>query len=78
MWGITAFELVGGVLLALGYYVRVLAAAFIGLLLVGIGLIHASFGWFVGEHGTGGSEYSVILIVIFVVLAANPDKRRLA
>lgn len=70
VWLINIFEIVGGLLLALGRYVRWLSAGFIGLLLVGILLIHASRGWFVGEHGTGGSEYSVILIVAFLVVAA--------
>jgi putative oxidoreductase len=41
---------------------------------VGIILIHRHLGWFVGEHGTGGSEYSVALIVMLLVLAAG-DRR---
>jgi len=52
-------------------YTRLLAAGFIILLLVGIVLIHASLGWFVGEHGTGGCEYSFILIVALLVIAAE-------
>ena len=71
VWVITIFELVGGLLLAGGRYVRWLSAGFILLLLVGILLIHASQGWFVGEHGTGGIEYSFILIMAFLVLAAE-------
>jgi len=63
VWAITAFEIIGGVLLALGYFKKWLAAGFILMLLIGIILIHASLGWFVGEHGTGGSEYSFILII---------------
>lgn len=74
VWGITAFELGGSVLLALGYFVRSLAAGFIMILLIGIVLIHASLGWFVGEHGTGGSEYSFLLIVVLGVLAATAEK----
>ncbi len=38
---------------------------------VGIVLIHRHLGWFVGEHGTGGSEYSVALIFMLLVLAAG-------
>jgi putative oxidoreductase len=71
VWGITAYEIAGGLLLLLGMYTRLLAAGFIVLLLVGIVLIHASLGWFVGEHGTGGCEYSVILIVALLVVAAE-------
>ncbi len=74
VWSITVFELAGGVLLALGYFTKWLSAGFIGMLLVGIVLIHAGQGWFVGEHGTGGVEYSFILIVAFLVVAAADNK----
>jgi putative oxidoreductase len=40
------------------------------ILLVGIALIHRHLGWFVGEHGTGGSEYSVSLLLALLVIAA--------
>lgn len=71
VWAITAYEISGGILLLLGKYTRWLSAGFIILLLVGIVLIHASLGWFVGEHGTGGCEYSVLLIVALLVIAAE-------
>ncbi|MEI3802603.1 MULTISPECIES: DoxX family protein [unclassified Chitinophaga] len=71
VWAITVYEIAGGLLLLLGMYTRLLAAGFIILLLVGIVLIHASLGWFVGEHGTGGCEYSFILIVALLVIAAE-------
>ncbi|MBO9732495.1 MAG: DoxX family protein [Chitinophaga sp.] len=73
VWGITVYEIGGSILLTLGYYTRWVTAGFIGLLLIGIGLIHAERGWFVGEHGTGGCEYSFLLIVALLVVAA--DKR---
>jgi putative oxidoreductase len=69
VWMITAFELVGAVLLAAGYFTKWISAGFIALLIFGIILIHASRGWFVGEHGSGGIEYSFILIVSFLVVA---------
>lgn len=68
---ITAFEIIGGILLALGYFTKLLSIGFIFLLVVGIVLIHASLGWFVGEHGTGGCEYSFVLIVALLVIAAE-------
>lgn len=71
VWAITTYEITGGILLLVGIYTRWLSAGFIILLLVGIVLIHASLGWFVGEHGTGGCEYSVILIVALLVIAAE-------
>ncbi len=70
VWGITVYEVAGGLLLLVGYYTRWLCAGFILLLLVGIVLIHAERGWFVGEHGSGGCEYSFILIVALLVTAA--------
>ena len=42
----------------------------------GIVLIHRHFGWFVGEHGTGGSEYSVALIVLLLIVIADDHDRR--
>jgi putative oxidoreductase len=71
VWCITTYEITGGVLLILGRYTRWVTAGFIALLAIGIVLIHADQGWFVGEHGTGGSEYSFILIVALLVIAAE-------
>jgi|SRR6476661_3520191 len=71
VWGITVFEIGGGTLLALGFFRKWLAAGFILLLLIGIVVIHAENGWFVGEHGTGGIEYSAVLIVALLVIAAD-------
>lgn len=71
VWLITVFEIAGSVLLALGYFIKWLAAGFIFILLAGIVLIHASLGWFVGEHGTGGSEYSFILVMTLVMVASD-------
>jgi len=70
VFAITAFEIGGGILLAFGYFTKILSAGFIFMLIVGIVLIHASLGWFVGEHGVGGCEYSFILIVALMVNAA--------
>jgi putative oxidoreductase len=74
VWAITVFEIAGGILLALGYYTRTMAIGFILLLIMGIILIHFSMGWFVGEHGTGGMEYSFILIMALLPVIAA-DKR---
>lgn len=71
VWAITVFEIAGSLLLAAGYFIKWLAAGFIVILLTGIVLIHFSLGWFVGEHGTGGMEYSFILVACLVVIAAD-------
>lgn len=73
VYGITAFEIVGGLLLMIGYFTKILSAGFIFLLVVGIVLIHAEHGWFVGEHGSGGCEFSFILIAALTVVAASND-----
>lgn len=70
---ITVFEIAGSVAMAMGYCTQYLAAGFTGMLLAGIVIIHAGLGWFTGEHGTGGCEYSVVLIFALLVIAA--DKR---
>lgn len=75
VWLITVYEIAGGLLLIINRFTRWLAAGFILLLLAGIIIIHASQGWFVGEHGTGGTEYSFILIMALLVIAANKNKR---
>ena len=76
VWAITVAELVCGTLILLNRYVRF---ATIPLLLIAIGgivLIHVRLGWFVGEHGVGGMEYSVALIVMLLVLAANAHDQK--
>jgi putative oxidoreductase len=75
VWVLSGYELIGSVLLALGYCVKWLSTGFILILVVGIILIHLSLGWFVGEHGTGGVEYSFILIVALVVVMAGDRER---
>lgn len=70
VWAITAFELLGGTLMALGFFTKWLAGGFLIIVTVGIVLIHAELGWFVGEHGTGGVEYSALLFVSLLVIAA--------
>lgn len=76
VWLITAFEIAGGTALFLGYFVKWLSFGFILLLLIGIMIIHFSAGWFVGEHGSGGMEYSVILIFALITIAATDRKHR--
>lgn len=62
-WGITIFEIVGGVMFAMGRFVRPIAAVFIAQLLAGIALVHGPEGWFVVGAGRNGVEYSVLLII---------------
>jgi putative oxidoreductase len=71
VWLITIFEIVGGLLLMLGYLKKWIALGFIILLAVGIIIIHVDQGWFNGEFGTGGCEYSVTLIAALIVIASS-------
>ncbi|MFA6056751.1 MAG: DoxX family protein [Taibaiella sp.] len=74
VWLITAYEIIGGVLLIIGKLTKWISLGFIILLLSGIIIIHVANGWFVGEHGSGGIEYSFILIIALVVIAATNKK----
>ena len=75
VWGITAVEIVAGTLLIVGYKTRCAASALFAIALGGVILIHRNNGWFVGEHGTGGSEYSVsLMLALLVVAAADPAR----
>jgi putative oxidoreductase len=74
VWLITAYEIIGGVLLIIGKLTKWISLGFILMLLIGIIIIHAANGWFVGEHGNGGIEYSFILIIALTVIAATNKK----
>jgi putative oxidoreductase len=71
VWGITITEIVAGTVMILGLYVRWSALPLFCIAAGGIVLIHAKLGWFVGEFNTGGSEYSVALMAMLLVVAAG-------
>lgn len=62
-WGITAVEILGTPLLALGRLALPLSLLYAAILAVGIVTVHAPAGWFVVGLGRNGAEYSVLLIV---------------
>lgn len=68
---ISACEIVGGLLLAFGVGVRCVCFLLACIVVRGIGLIHARQGWFVGEHGVGGMEFSVLLCAALLVIACS-------
>jgi putative oxidoreductase len=77
-WTITVVEVVGGLALALGLFVRPLTLWFGLEILAGIVLVHARVGWFVVGAGRGGAEYSALIIACLVALAlADPVAYRL-
>ena len=68
-WAITIFEIVGSILIAVGFYVAPLAAIFAVHLLCGIYMVHLKEGWFVVGAGRNGAEFSVLLVASFITLA---------
>lgn len=75
VWCITAYEITAGTLLILNRKVRWAALGLFFIALMGIVIIHVHRGWFVGEHGTGGMEYSLSLMVALLVIAAADRER---
>ena len=70
-WTITIVEIVGGSLLAAGFFVLPLCAWFAFQLLMGIYLIHGRIGWFVVGAGRNGMEFSVFLLLCLVVIVLS-------
>jgi putative oxidoreductase len=70
VWLITTVELLAAGFMVAGVGIRWAAAVLMAIAVGGIVLIHRHFGWFVGEHGTGGSEFSVALMLLLLVVAA--------
>ena len=75
VWLITVVEIVAGMLLIWNRHVRIAATGLFAIAVVGIAFIHCHLGWCVGEHGTGGSEYSVALMAMLLVIDANDRQR---
>ena len=74
-WGITLFEIIGSVLLAVGSYAWVIALLFAVELALGVAMVHWKEGWFVVGAGRNGMEYSALLIASFLAVAyANYKK----
>ena len=75
--GVTAIEIAGTPLFALGRAVFPLSLLYSAIYLMGIVLVHAKAGWFVVGLGRNGMEYSVLLIASLLVvgLAARPARR---
>lgn len=74
-WAITIFEMAGSLVLALGRYVRAIAAGFLAILTVGIVLVHGPAGWFVVGAGRNGAEFSVLLLVCLIALMLGTPRR---
>ncbi len=73
---VTAVEIFGTPLFALGRAVFPLSLLYSAIYLMGIALVHAKAGWFVVGLGRNGMEYSVLLIVslLAVGFVAKPGR----
>ena len=67
-WAVTLFELIGGVLMFLRFFVRVFCVGEIIILITGIVTVHAENGWFVVGRSLNGIEYSIVLINILTAI----------
>ena len=67
-WGVTLFELVGGILMFLRYLVRVFCIGEMIILITGIITVHGENGWFVVGRSLNGIEYSIVLITILTAI----------
>jgi putative oxidoreductase len=74
-WSVVLLELIGGCLLAIGLFRRWISIALLGILGMGIVLVHGSQGWFVVGAGTNGMEFNVLLILclLAIFLERNPN-----
>lgn len=70
-WFLTIFEIVAGLIMAAGYFVKWIAAIFMIEIAMGIIIVHAKNGWFVVGHQSGGVEYSVLIIFSLLMIAAS-------
>lgn len=74
-WAITLFELIGSVLLAVGFYTWIIAVLFALELAAGVAMVHWKEGWFVVGSGRNGMEYSALLIASLLAVAYAEYKK---
>jgi len=67
-WTITIGEIIGGLLLISGYFVKYAAIFHFIIVVAGIFLVHLQNGWFVVGHGQGGVEYSILILAVLIYL----------
>lgn len=73
---VTAIEILGTPLFALGRFVAPLALVYSAIYAVGIYMVHAPAGWFVVGLGRNGAEYSVLLIACLLCVGLQHLKKR--
>jgi len=71
-----SIDLLLAALQSIGWQARWMALGLFIIAAMGIVIIHWQFGWFVGEHGTGGMAYSLSLMASLLVIAAADTSAR--
>ena len=71
-WIITIGEIIGGLLLISGYFLKFAVIFHSVIVLTGLFLVHLQNGWFVVGHGQGGVEYSVLILAVLLYLYNRP------
>ena len=79
-WAVTLFELAGGVLMFLRFFVKIFCIGEMIILITGIITVHSENGWFVVGRSLNGVEYSVVLITILtaIFLAERKAERNIS
>lgn len=73
-WVITIGEIVFGTMLAVGFKVRYCVIFHAIVVISGMFLIHIPQGWFVVGHGSGGVEYSLLILAVLIFLFSKGSK----
>lgn len=74
-WVITIGEIICGSLLALGRFVQYCVIFHAAVIVGGIFLVHIPEGWFVVGHGSGGVEYSLLILAVLIFIYSYPDSK---
>jgi putative oxidoreductase len=67
-WLVTIGEIISGSMLAAGYRVTYSIIFLAIVIFAGIIVVHIPNGWFTVGPGTGGMEYSVLILTVLAVL----------
>jgi len=70
-WIVTIGEIVFGFLLVIGHNVKYCVIFHAIVIVVGIIVIHLPQGWFVVGHGSGGVEFSLLLLAVLAYLYSS-------
>lgn len=74
-WVITIGEIVSGACMILGFKVRYCVIFHLLVIVPGIFIIHLPNGWFTVGHGSGGIEYSLLLVAVLIYIYSKVTKK---